>query len=83
MSRLILFLAACLAAFAARAIDVPYLSGRVVDNAEILGAETKQKLAAQLNLLLPLQGRRQELASLGDEAMRIARAYAPVASGGH
>jgi uncharacterized protein len=36
---------ACLRAFAA---DVPYLSGRVVDNAEILGKDTKQKLAAQL-----------------------------------
>ena len=48
MSRaaLLLFaLGACLRAFAA---DVPYLSGRVVDNAEILGAETKRKLTEQL-----------------------------------
>jgi len=36
---------ACLRAFAA---DVPYLSGRIVDNAEILGQETKRKLTAQL-----------------------------------
>jgi uncharacterized protein len=48
MNRLALFIAACFAAFAALAADVPYLSGRVVDNAEILGAETKQKLTAQL-----------------------------------
>ena len=48
MNKLALLLVACLAALTAFAADVPYLSGRVVDNAEILGAETKQKLAAQL-----------------------------------
>lgn len=48
MNRLALFAAACFAAFAALAADVPYLSGRVVDNAEILRAETKQKLTARL-----------------------------------
>lgn len=48
MKRLLAFLVACLAAFGAPAADVPYLSGRVVDNAEILGTETKRKLAAQL-----------------------------------
>ena len=48
MSRLALFFVLALACFGARAADVPYLSGRVTDNAEILGAETKQKLNAQL-----------------------------------
>jgi uncharacterized protein len=48
MSRSALLLCACLAAAAALAADVPYLSGRIVDNAEILGAGTKQKLTAQL-----------------------------------
>ncbi|MDT3734677.1 MAG: TPM domain-containing protein [Denitratisoma sp.] len=48
MNKLALFLVAGLAALAALAADVPYLSGRVVDNAEILGAETKLKLAEQL-----------------------------------
>lgn len=48
MKKLALLLVACLTALTAFAADVPYLSGRVVDNAEILGAETKQKLAAQL-----------------------------------
>ena len=48
MNRLALFVCACLAALAALAADVPYLSGRIVDNAEILGAATKQKLNAQL-----------------------------------
>ena len=48
MNRLFLFLLACLAACAALAAEVPYLSGRVVDNAEILGKETKQALTAQL-----------------------------------
>ncbi len=48
MNKLALLLGACLAALTAFAADVPYLSGRIVDNAEILGAETKQKLAAQL-----------------------------------
>lgn len=48
MNKLALLVAACLAALAAFAADVPYLSGRVVDNAEILRAETKQKLTAQL-----------------------------------
>jgi uncharacterized protein len=48
MSRLALFLCACLTALAALAADVPYLTGRVVDNAEILGTATKQRLASQL-----------------------------------
>lgn len=48
MNRIALFLCAWLAAFAAPAADVPYLSGRIVDNAEILGSETKKKLTAQL-----------------------------------
>ncbi|MDP1633816.1 MAG: TPM domain-containing protein [Gallionellaceae bacterium] len=38
-------LLACLRAFAA---DVPYLSGRITDNAEVLGAGTKQRLNALL-----------------------------------
>lgn len=48
MNKLALFLVACLAALAALAADVPFLSGRVVDNAEILSGETKKALAAQL-----------------------------------
>ena len=48
MNKLALLLVACLAALTAFAADVPYLSGRVVDNAEILGAETKRKLTEQL-----------------------------------
>jgi len=48
MNRIVLFLCACLAACAALAADVPYLSGRVVDNAEILGKETRRQLTAQL-----------------------------------
>jgi uncharacterized protein len=43
-----LLLFACFAALTALAADVPYLSGRVVDNAEILGAETKRKLTERL-----------------------------------
>ena len=38
-------LLACMRAFAA---DVPYLSGRITDNAELLGAGTKEKLNALL-----------------------------------
>ena len=48
MKRLLPCLVGLLAAFSALAVDVPYLSGRVVDNAEILKAETKRKLNAQL-----------------------------------
>jgi uncharacterized protein len=39
---------AALAAFAALAADVPYLTGRVVDNAEILSPATRERLAATL-----------------------------------
>jgi len=39
---------ALLAAFAALAADVPYLTGRVVDNAEILSPAARGRLAAQL-----------------------------------
>lgn len=48
MNKLVPFLVACLVALTAFAADVPYLSGRVVDNAEILSAATKQKLGARL-----------------------------------
>ena len=48
MSKAALFLASWLVACLAHAIDVPYLSGRIVDNAEILSAETKRRLTAQL-----------------------------------
>ena len=48
MNRLALFLCAWLAAAAALAADVPYLTGRITDNAEILGAATKQRLNPQL-----------------------------------
>ncbi|HEX5804224.1 MAG TPA: TPM domain-containing protein [Azospira sp.] len=39
---------ACLAATGAAAVDVPYLSGRITDNAEILSAETRQRLGERL-----------------------------------
>jgi uncharacterized protein len=39
---------ATLLALPARAIDVPFLTGRVVDNAEILKADTRAKLAQDL-----------------------------------
>jgi len=41
---------ACLGsqAFAADALEVPYLTGRVVDNAEILKPATRERLAATL-----------------------------------
>ncbi len=39
---------AALAAFAALAAEVPYLTGRVVDNAEILSPATRERLAATL-----------------------------------
>lgn len=51
MRRAALFLGACLAALAAiasHAAAVPYLSGRITDNAELLGNETKRQLTAQL-----------------------------------
>ena len=48
MNRIALFLFGCLAALAALAADVPYLSGRITDNAELLGAGTKQELNALL-----------------------------------
>jgi len=48
MKRLLCVLVACLAALSAFAVDVPYLSGRVTDNAEILSTETKQKLGELL-----------------------------------
>jgi len=48
MRKLALFFAACFFALAAGAADVPFLSGRVVDNAEVLGGETKKRLTARL-----------------------------------
>lgn len=48
MSRAFFFLIGCFFMLAASAVDVPYLSGRVVDNAEILRDETKQRLGARL-----------------------------------
>lgn len=51
MNKLALFLCACLTALAALAADVPYLTGRITDNAEILGDATKQKLNSQLKAL--------------------------------
>ncbi len=43
-----LFLCFCLACLHALAADVPYLTGRITDNAELLGAGTKQNLNALL-----------------------------------
>ncbi len=48
MGRPALFLCICLAWLHAFAADVPYLSGRITDNAELLGAGTKEKLNALL-----------------------------------
>ncbi len=41
-------LGAALACGAALAVDVPYLTGRVVDNAEILSAEAERRITARL-----------------------------------
>jgi len=46
--RILLVLMVALSAQAARAVDVPYLTGRVTDNAEILRAETRKVLGEQL-----------------------------------
>jgi uncharacterized protein len=46
--RTILLLAAALLANTAQAVEVPYLTGRVTDNAEILNAETRKALTEQL-----------------------------------
>ena len=46
-----LLLIAFIAAAPARAIDVPFLTGRVVDNAEILKADTRAKLTQDLKAL--------------------------------
>ena len=43
-----LLLAVCLLAAPALALEVPYLSGRVVDNAEILGTEARVRITQQL-----------------------------------
>jgi len=48
MSRALVVALLLLCAVAARAADVPYLSGRVVDNAEILKPATRAALAAKL-----------------------------------
>jgi uncharacterized protein len=48
VSRAALLLAALLALPGARAAEVPYLTGRVVDNAEILKADTRRRIAAEL-----------------------------------
>jgi len=48
MQRVFFLLATFLFAVTAFAIDVPYLSGRVTDNAEILSSEAKQRLGDAL-----------------------------------
>jgi uncharacterized protein len=48
VSRSALLLAALLALPLARAAEVPFLTGRVVDNAEILKADTRRSIAAEL-----------------------------------
>lgn len=48
LGRLALFFCACCVTCAAWAFEVPYLSGRIVDNAEILSAPTRQQLDALL-----------------------------------
>lgn len=48
LARLALLLCAGGLACAASAFEVPYLSGRIVDHAEILDARTRQRLDAQL-----------------------------------
>lgn len=48
LGRAALFLCLLLACLRAFAADVPYLSGRITDNAEVLGAGTKQRLNALL-----------------------------------
>jgi uncharacterized protein len=46
--RMLLLLVLVLSVQTAHAIDVPYLTGRITDNAEILRAETRQTLSDQL-----------------------------------
>jgi uncharacterized protein len=46
--RILLLLMVALPAQAVRAVEVPYLTGRVTDNAEILSAETRKTLGEQL-----------------------------------
>ena len=48
MTRALAWLAVAWIAFAAQAADVPYLTGRVVDTAEILKPETRKQLGEQL-----------------------------------
>jgi len=50
MRRLAFFLLALTVACAARAIEVPFLSGRVTDNAEILSAAAKARITASLKV---------------------------------
>ena len=48
MSRAVLLAAAILSAAPGRAREVPYLTGRIVDEAEVLGTDTRQQLTALL-----------------------------------
>jgi uncharacterized protein len=48
MRLVVLAVLMCLAIAPARALDVPYLSGRVVDNAEILGPDARARITQQL-----------------------------------
>ena len=54
--RALCLMAAWLVAACAMAADVPYLTGRVVDNAEILSAPTRQKLESTLKAHEELTG---------------------------
>jgi uncharacterized protein len=47
-SILFMMIALALAALPAFAVDVPYLSGRVTDNAQILSDETRKTVTANL-----------------------------------
>src|SRR5438034_9206382 len=54
--RALCLMAAWLVAACAMAAEVPYLTGRVVDNAEILSAPTRQKLESTLKAHEELTG---------------------------
>ena len=74
---------ALLASFIASAADVPYLTGRVVDNAEILSPATRAKLAADLkahedrttNQIAVLTVKSLEGDSVEDFAVRVFEAW--------
>ena len=83
MMRALTCACACAVALAAHAIDVPFLTGRVVDNAEILSSPVREGIAAQLkaheerttNQIAVLTVRSLEGESVEDFAVRVFEAW--------